>query len=399
MPIGLERYVEGFYHWGPLSIISAILITVISSLLKLRNFDKPFKIFVIIASVSIFMATMRIPLSPIPFFQAAAVTSVTLSIALYITRRQTSYLLFLLSTVCFIVAGMVTTRNLGVEFSVFSYILAFAFVGLVFQVTSDMKDSTQGSLSSFFALEKKLEETQIELEISQEQLLKAQRLATIGELAAWVGHDLRNPLTGIAGAVFYLRRYKTKLDKKGVEMLDTIENAIEHSNKIITDLLDYSKEIHLELVVTSLRKIVEESCLLFNFPDNIHVLNLIEDEIEIEVDEEKIKRAILNLMRNSVDAMEPNGGKLSINGWIIKNNLRLSITDTGAGIPEEIIEKIWNPLFTTKAKGMGFGLPICKRVVEAHNGSISVVSKVGEGSTFTVTLPITSDPKTEPANN
>ncbi|MCK4933611.1 hypothetical protein KAS06_02970 [Candidatus Bathyarchaeota archaeon] len=294
---------------------------------------------------------------------------------------------------------MVTTRNLGVEFSVFSYILAFAFVGLVFQVTSDMKDSTQGSLSSFFALEKKLEETQIELEISQEQLLKAQRLATIGELAAWVGHDLRNPLTGIAGATYYLRRYKTKLDKKGVEMLETIENAVEHSNKIITDLLDYSKEIHLELVVTSLGKIVEESCLLFNFPDNIHVLNLIEDEIEIEVDEEKIKRVILNLMRNSVDAMEPNGGKLSINGWIIKNNLQLSITDTGAGIPEEIIEKIWNPLFTTKAKGMGFGLPICKRVVEAHNGSISVVSKVGEGSTFTVTLPITSDPKTEPANN
>ena len=128
--------------------------------------------------------------------------------------------------------------------------------------------------------------------------MEAQRLATIGELAAWVGHDLRNPLTGIAGATYYLRRYKTKLDKKGVEMLETIENAIEHSNKIITDLLDYSKEIHLELVVTSLRKIVEESCLLANFPDKKlplllrNQINLIEDEIEIKVDEEKIKRAI-----------------------------------------------------------------------------------------------------------
>ena len=104
-------------------------------------------------------------------------------------------------------------------------------------------------------------------------------------------------------------------------------------------------------------------------------------------------------MRNSVDALEPNGGRISINGWIIKDNLRLSITDTGAGIPEEIIEKIWNPLFTTKAKGMGFGLPICRRVVEAHNGCISVASKVGEGSTFIVTLPITGDPKAEPTSN
>jgi len=260
---------------------------------------------------------------------------------------------------------------------------AFAFIGLVFQIS---EKSNQGTLSSFFELEKELKETRGELKDSQKQLLKTQRLATIGELAAWIGHDLRNPLTGIAGATYYLSRYKPKLDKKGAEMLETIERAIEHSNKIITDLIEYSKDIHLEPTETTPRSIFDESLLEAIVPSNIKINILTEDHLKIYVDNDELKKVFLSIIRNAIDAM-PNGGQLTIRSTIRNNQFQISFADSGIGIPNEIIEKIWNPLFTTKAKGMGFGLPNCRRIIETHGGKISVESIIDQGTIFTVTLP------------
>jgi signal transduction histidine kinase len=122
-------------------------------------------------------------------------------------------------------------------------------------------------------------------------------------------------------------------------------------------------------------------------PTNIEIINLTQSVPVITVDKVKISRVIVNIIKNSFDAM-PNGGKLTITSCQSINSLELCFKDTGVGIPAEVQAKLWKPLVTTKEKGMGFGLAICKRVVDAHGGKIQVQSIVGEGSTFIVTLPI-----------
>jgi signal transduction histidine kinase len=232
-----------------------------------------------------------------------------------------------------------------------------------------------------------------ERKLMEQKLLKSERLAAIGELAAMVGHDLRNPLTGIAGATYYLRnRLGSKSDRKAIKMLSLVEKSIEYSNKIISDLLDYSKELQLELIETTPRSIVQEALMHVKIPRNTRVSDLTQDEPKILVDIEKMTRVFSNIIKNAVDAM-PKGGKLTIESKMTNDLWEISFTDTGMGMSVEVLEKLWTPFFTTKAKGMGLGLPICKRITEAHEGKILVESIVGEGTTFTVSVPI--KPKVE----
>ncbi len=222
----------------------------------------------------------------------------------------------------------------------------------------------------------------------QEGLLKAEKLAAIGEVATMVGHDLRNPLTGIATAAYYLKmKLGPKMDKKINKMLELIEKDIGYSNKIINDLLEYSRKIRLELVETTPKSIIKDSLTLVKVPENIQILDLTGNKPRINIDVQKMKRVFVNIIKNSIDAM-PDGGALTVKSKESGDIVEITFTDTGTGMAREIIEKLWTPFFTTKAKGMGLGLSICKRIVEAHSGSISAKSTVGKGTTFTVTLPI-----------
>jgi len=237
-------------------------------------------------------------------------------------------------------------------------------------------------------LELKVKQRTQELMKAQNRLLKSERLAAIGEIAAMVGHDLRNPLTGIASATYYLKmKLSPKMSNKTKEMLKLIEEDIEYSNKIISDLLEYSGEIKLELVETTPKKILQEALSVVKIPRNIQVSDFIRAEPKIKVDVEKVKRVFVNLIKNAIDAM-PKGGTLTIESEKMDGNLKIVFTDTGMGIPKKVVEKLWTPLLTTKAKGLGLGLPICKRIAEAHGGSISVESVAGKGTTFMVTIPI-----------
>jgi signal transduction histidine kinase len=143
----------------------------------------------------------------------------------------------------------------------------------------------------------------------------------------------------------------------------------------------------LEPVETTPKSIVEEAISSVIFPRNIKVTNLTKDEPKMTIDAEKMKRVLQNLINNAIDAM-PKGGKLTIASKKTDGNMEITLTDTGTGISEEIIGRIWTPFFTTKAKGMGLGLPICKRIVEAHGGKICVESAVSKGTSFTVIVPI-----------
>jgi len=237
-------------------------------------------------------------------------------------------------------------------------------------------------------LEEKVEERTTQLKQAQQQLLKSERLAAIGELAAMVGHDLRNPLTGIAGAAYYLRtKYASSVDDKGIEMLEIIEKDIEYSNKIINDLLEYSREMKLELSEATPKSILKKALSSLKVPRNIRVLDRTQEELRVSIDKEKMRRVFVNIIKNAIDAM-PKGGTLTVKSRVSNGNLEITFSDTGAGMSKETLKKIWRPLFTTKAKGMGFGLPICKRIVEAHGGRISIESAAGKGSAFTVSIPI-----------
>jgi PAS domain S-box-containing protein len=237
-------------------------------------------------------------------------------------------------------------------------------------------------------LEEKVEERTSQLKETQQRLLRSERLAAIGELAAMVGHDLRNPLTGIAGATYYVKtKYSSKLDSKSKEMFSVIERDIANSNKIINDLLEYSREIQLDLNESSPRLLTKEALSAVKVPKNVRVANLTKYRPKINVDTNRMKRVFVNIIKNAVDAM-PNGGKLTIESRESNGDLEIVFSDTGAGMSEQTLRNIFKPLFTTKAKGMGFGLPICKRFVEAHGGRISVQSKIDKGSTFIITLPI-----------
>jgi PAS domain S-box-containing protein len=222
----------------------------------------------------------------------------------------------------------------------------------------------------------------------ENQLVTSERFAAIGELAGMIGHDLRNPLTGIKTAVYFLEKKGTAISEaKAKEMFQTIKNCINHSNKIINDLLDYSKEIHLKRQANSPRSLVNEALQRVQTPDRIKVINFTSDETQIFVDPDKILRVFINLIKNAIDVM-PTEGKIVIDSKEADGNLEIRFADNGAGIPNEIMPKLFTPLFTTKAQGMGFGLAICKRIIEEHGGKITVETAIGKGSVFKVTLPI-----------
>jgi len=222
----------------------------------------------------------------------------------------------------------------------------------------------------------------------EQQLKDAERLATIGEVAATVGHDLRNPLQGIAGATYYLKmKLGSKVDNESRRMLEIIEEDIEYSDKIINDLLEYSRELRLELADTSARSLVKGALSVVKVPTNVRIVDSTKSKPRVRADAGKMKRVFVNLIKNAVEAM-PKGGMLKIASKKSNGNLEITFSDTGIGMPKQVMEKIWSPSFTTKSKGIGFGLSICKRIVEAHGGSISAESTGERGSTFTVKLPI-----------
>jgi PAS domain S-box-containing protein len=231
---------------------------------------------------------------------------------------------------------------------------------------------------------KRLEEL---VEERTKQLRQAERMATIGELAGMIGHDLRNPLTAIAGAAYYLKTKEQSISEKEKDMLATIENAVDNSNRIIGDLLEYSREIKLNRSETDPKSLLEETLAHLEVPTGITVANKTKSEPRAKIDKDKMQRVFINLIKNAFDAM-PNGGVLTIKSKKTQNDVSFSFIDTGTGMSEETLQKIWTPLFTTKAKGMGFGLPICRRLIEAHNGKIRVESQIGKGTTFIITIPI-----------
>jgi PAS domain S-box-containing protein len=247
--------------------------------------------------------------------------------------------------------------------------------------------SAEGEIQGVFAAARDVTEHK-KLE---KQLQEKDRLAAIGETAGMVGHDLRNPLQTIVGEVYLANSELAALpeseQKEALqENIRTIEEQIIYMNKIVSDLQDFVKSINPEKAPVDLEKLIIATLSNVNVPQNIEVETKLEKLPIIRADPNLLKRVFMNLLTNAVQAM-PEGGELTVQTHAKKGKIHLTIKDTGVGIPESVKPKLFKPLFTTKSKGQGFGLAVCKRVIEAHGGKITLKSQEGEGAEFTIELP------------
>ncbi len=242
-------------------------------------------------------------------------------------------------------------------------------------------------------LEELVKERTRDLEEAHEELVKKERMAAIGQTAGMVAHDLRSPLQVMTNSIFLARKAlkdedSQSLGNEAMVHLEKIKEQVEHMDSLISGIREFNKDIEIEPVKTDLCKLVNEVISETEFPDNIQPEFLSQDPLShVNLDPESMRRVLNNLITNAIQAM-PQGGNLTITLSRDGDEATISVKDTGKGIPEKEMEKLFEPLFTTKKDGQGFGLAVCKQHVEAHGGSIEVTSEVGEGTTFKVRLPL-----------
>ncbi|XHH08686.1 MAG: sensor histidine kinase [Candidatus Bathyarchaeia archaeon] len=332
---------------------------------------------------------------PENFVAQAIVTSVSIFVVYLVIPFRFQYQLLLGTTATIGESAIILYTATPTDSVTFTIISSLLFANFVAAFSSwQLHEYSRHALVEYqerIKIQEDLEKSNQNLEavIAEKtvELKKTERLAAIGSTASMVGHDLRNPLTAIKGASYYINKnYGGQIDAKGKDMLELIQKNVQFSDKIINDLLDYSREIRLDTTQIDPLSIVEEAVAILNVPSNVQIDYQATENQEVNADFDKMKRVFINLIKNAIDAM-PNGGQLSIKTQFDGGEAKISFSDTGQGISEENQKNLFQPLFTTKAKGMGFGLAICQRIVEAHNGKITIQSILGKGTTIIVQLP------------
>ncbi len=236
-------------------------------------------------------------------------------------------------------------------------------------------------------LESKVRERTQELQDAQKQLLNAERMATIGELAGSFAHELRNPLGVLQNSAYYLsstlRYSNTKIERH----LSTMKEQISRAENIISSLLDFSRANEPSLRKIDLNEQIEEALSTASIPEGVEVITRLDSTTTLAADPSQIQTTLRNLICNAVQAM-PTGGRLTLETATAEDLVQVRISDTGVGIPEDQLATVFRPLFTTKSWGLGIGLTVAKKFVEGHGGTLGVQSTPKTGSTFTVTLPL-----------
>ncbi|MGA3197857.1 MAG: PAS domain S-box protein [Halobacteriota archaeon] len=234
------------------------------------------------------------------------------------------------------------------------------------------------------------------------QLSDAERLAGIGETAAMIGHDLRNPLQGLQYIVDLQRLRFERMSpaergrdewQKEQALFAKISEQVFYMDKIVGDLQDYARPIVPEREEIVVEKLIEDVVQSLPRTDGVRITTAVPD-LQLTADPHLMRRVLANLILNAVQAM-PDGGTVTVSASADDGSVAISVHDTGIGIPNDAKDKLFKPLFTGKAKGTGLGLAVVKRIVDAHAGQITVESEVGKGSTFTVILPSAEELKVE----
>jgi signal transduction histidine kinase/putative methionine-R-sulfoxide reductase with GAF domain len=243
-------------------------------------------------------------------------------------------------------------------------------------------------------MEEKIQRTTADLKKAEIQLIRSDKLAALGQLAAGIAHEIRNPLTSINILIHSLTENLPSGSSQR-EDLKVIEEEINRINEIVDQFLRFAKPAPPLLERTDVRPIFEETLQLLRPQIERQKISVQKDfqplppNTLITIDKEQIKQVILNLLLNAIQAM-PGGGQLKIKGQILSDDhwIQFLIQDSGVGIPSEDLEKLFDPFFSTREGGIGLGLSIAHRIIDQHNGKIEVESKPGKGTLFTLSLPL-----------
>jgi len=222
------------------------------------------------------------------------------------------------------------------------------------------------------------------------RMSRADKLATIGELAAGAAHEIRNPLTAIKSTLQYLSG-KIEGEKENTLLKNALSET-ERIEKILSALLSFSRPSEIKRESDDLTKIIDESLELISFQARkmkVETMRIYpRDPVLLTFDKSQLKQLFLNLFLNSIQSMT-NGGELKIEiQRLPEENILISISDTGEGIPEENLDKIFDPFFTTKKGGTGLGLSICYGIIQSHKGKIEIKNNPGQGTTAFIQLPV-----------
>lgn len=251
------------------------------------------------------------------------------------------------------------------------------------------------SSKEILSLNNELNEYIEKLQATQQQLVQAAKLSSIGQLSAGVAHELNNPLAGI---LVYTRLMKEKLAKDNCDKqqlqnnLTKIETAIDYCTGIIRGLLDFARQSEPLLRPVTVSRAIDKAFSLVEHQAKMKMIEIVREKSPalplVVADFNQLVQVIINLVVNAIQAMD-NGGKLTITTTADNEWVKMSVSDTGYGISPENMDKLFTPFFTTRedVKGVGLGLAVSYGIIEKHGGRIEVRSEVGKGSTFTVLLP------------
>ncbi|MDB5085804.1 MAG: hypothetical protein JWN30_2690 [Bacilli bacterium] len=228
---------------------------------------------------------------------------------------------------------------------------------------------------------------------TEELLLKSEKLAVTGEFAAGVGHEIRNPLTAIKGFLQLLQSKETNHHEYFKIMLSELNRI----NSIVTEFMYLAKpqastqfeKIDIKSLIEDLIPILETQAIM----NNVQIVTTIEPQIpSIYCEENRIKQVFINLIKNAIEAM-PDGGKVQVRAAQKDEQIKISFIDQGCGIPQERLQKLGEPFYSTKESGTGLGLMVCHKIIQNHKGNIEISSQVGAGTTIDVTLPTSNNRK------
>lgn len=249
--------------------------------------------------------------------------------------------------------------------------------------SSDLKgtdDETQGHIIIFQDL--------TDVKELEKKLRNTEKMALLGQLAAGLAHELRNPLSAISGAVEILSS-DVEQTEENLRLVRMASQEVDRLNLLVEDFLILTVPVQKLTSTVDLGTIISGTVESFTKTirrKNIQVLNEVPKGIYVQADSYRLKQAVWNLLLNSVEAM-PTGGLISIKSRFEDGNVVVEISDEGKGIDENLVSRIFDPFFTTKEVGTGLGLAIVQKVIEGYNGKINVVSSEGRGATFVITLP------------
>jgi signal transduction histidine kinase len=259
-------------------------------------------------------------------------------------------------------------------------------VGIITDVTS-IKRAEQALRDTNEELERRVRERSKALEAVQTELLRKERLSVLGQLAASVAHQIRNPLAAIATASAILRRKLAATDDPDItQSITAILEEVWGANRIITELLDYARVKAPMVKRTSVEELIDSALSATSPPDAVTIEREVEEALVVEVDVRQAGDAIASVIRNAYEAM-PSGGRLRVSACDDGDAVLVAIEDTGPGLTRDAIKGLFEPLVTSKPLGLGLGLATARLLLENQKGSIRAATQGGGGARFEIRLP------------